>query len=143
MTAAPEGDLLAILEQRLSGFQLTKINGRIVQVVGLVAESRGPDVRVGDLCSIRYRHSTRAALSAEVVGFRGDRVLLMPLGNLKDIGPGCDVLSMERPLGVRVGDSLLGRVLDGLGNPIDDRGPVAASGFYPLYAEPPHPFAEK
>ena len=143
MTAAPEGDLLEILEQRLSGVQLTKINGRIVQVVGLVAESRGPDVRVGDLCSIRYRNSARAALSAEVVGFRGDRVLLMPLGNLKDIGPGCDVLSMERPLGVRVGDSLLGRVLDGLGNPIDDRGPVAASGFYPLYAEPPHPLRRK
>lgn len=138
----PEGELLSILENRLSRTQLVRINGKIVQVVGLVAESQGPDVRVGDLCSIRYRNST-SALSAEVVGFRGDRVLLMPLGDLKDIGPGCDVLSMERPLGVRVGPALLGRVLDGLGNPLDDRGPVAASDVYPLYADPPHPLRRK
>ena len=102
MTANHDSDLLSILEQRLSGAQLTRINGKVVQVVGLVAESRGPEVRVGDLCSIRYRNSEKSSLSAEVVGFRGDRVLLMPLGDLKDIGPGCDVLSMERPLGVRV-----------------------------------------
>ncbi|NLB83038.1 MAG: EscN/YscN/HrcN family type III secretion system ATPase, partial [Synergistaceae bacterium] len=138
----PEGELLSILENRLTRTQLVRINGKIVQVVGLVAESQGPDVRVGDLCSIRYRNST-SALSAEVVGFRGDRVLLMPLGDLKEIGPGCDVLSMERPLGVRVGPALLGRVLDGLGNPLDDRGPVAASDFYPLYADPPHPLRRK
>lgn len=143
MTANCEPDLLSILEQRLPGVQLTRINGKVVQVVGLVAESKGPEVRVGDLCSIRYRNSGRTSLSAEVVGFRGDRVLLMPLGDLKDIGPGCDVLSMERPLGVRVGDSLLGRVLDGLGEPMDDLGPVAASAIYPLYAEPPHPLRRK
>lgn len=136
-------DLLSILEQRLPGTQLTRINGKVVQVVGLVAESRGPEVRVGDLCSIRYRNSEKASLSAEVVGFRGDRVLLMPLGDLKDIGPGCDVLSMERPLGVRVGESLLGRVIDGLGEPMDDLGPVAASRIYPLYADPPHPLRRK
>lgn len=135
-------DLLEVLEHRLEDVQLTRINGRIVQVVGLVAESRGPDVRVGDLCSIRYRNSD-SSLSAEVVGFRGDRVLLMPLGNLKEIGPGCDVLSMERPLGVRVGQALLGRVLDGLGMPLDDRGPVISSDFYPLHAEPPHPLRRK
>ncbi len=135
-------DLLEVLEHRLEDVQLTRINGRIVQVVGLVAESRGPDVRVGDLCSIRYRNSD-SSLSAEVVGFRGDRVLLMPLGNLKEIGPGCDVLSMERPLGVRVGQALLGRVLDGLGMPLDDQGPVISSDFYPLHAEPPHPLRRK
>lgn len=143
MTERRGHDLLSILEQRLPGTQLTRINGKVVQVVGLVAESRGPEVRVGDLCSIRYRNSGRSSLAAEVVGFRGDRVLLMPLGDLKDIGPGCDVLSMERPLGVRVGESLLGRVLDGLGEPIDDLGPVAASGIYPLYADPPHPLRRK
>jgi len=141
-TKTADDELLQILEHRLGSVQLTRINGRIVQVVGLVAESQGPDVRVGDLCSIRYRNS-ESSLSAEVVGFRGDRVLLMPLGNLKDVGPGCDVLSMERPLGVRVGQALLGRVLDGLGNPLDDKGPIAASDFYPLYAEPPHPLRRK
>jgi flagellum-specific ATP synthase len=141
-TSRADEELLAILEHRLGSVQLTRINGRIVQVVGLVAESQGPDVRVGDLCSIRYRNS-ESSLSAEVVGFKGDRVLLMPLGNLKDIGPGCDVLSMERPLGVRVGPALLGRVLNGLGEPLDDKGPVAASDFYPLHADPPHPLRRK
>jgi flagellum-specific ATP synthase len=141
-TKTSDEELLAILEHRLGNVQLTRINGRIVQVVGLVAESQGPDVRIGDLCSIRYRNS-ESSLSAEVVGFKGDRVLLMPLGNLKDIGPGCDVLSMERPLGVRVGPALLGRVLDGLGEPLDDRGPIAASDFYPLHADPPHPLRRK
>ena len=130
--------LIEVLGSRLDRSQLVRINGRVVQVVGLVVESQGPDVRVGDLCSIRFRDSTRS-LKAEVVGFRGDRVLLMPLGTLKDVGPGCDVLSMDRPLGVRVGQSLLGRVLDALGEPMDDKGPVIATDVYPLYADPPHP----
>ena len=130
--------LLDVLESRLSKTQLIKINGRVVQVVGLVVESQGPDVRVGDLCQIRFRDSLRS-LNAEVVGFREDRVLLMPLGSLKDVGPGCDVVSKERPLGVHVGKGLLGRVLDGLGQPMDDKGPIAGSDLYPLYAEPPHP----
>ncbi|MDD2207065.1 MAG: flagellar protein export ATPase FliI [Aminobacterium sp.] len=127
-----------VLEARLSRNQLIKINGRVVQVVGLVVESQGPDVRVGDLCQIRFRGDS-PPLKAEVVGFREDRVLLMPLGSLKDVGPGCDVVSMERPLGVHVGRNLLGRVLDGLGQPMDDKGPIIASDFYPLYADPPHP----
>ena len=121
---------------------LIKINGRIVQVVGLVAESQGPDVRVGDLCHICFRDGSHE-LDAEVVGFRDDRVLLMPLGALQEVGPGCDVVSTNRPLEVPVGEALLGRVLDGLGNPIDDKGPIAASNFYPLYATPPHPLRRK
>jgi flagellum-specific ATP synthase len=63
----------------------------------------------------------------------------MPLGDLREIGPGCDVIAMDRPLGVPVGDSLLGRILDGLGNPLDDKGPLTATDYYPLHASPPHP----
>jgi flagellum-specific ATP synthase len=117
---------------------LIRINGRVVQVVGLVAESQGPDVRVGDLCRISFRNAANG-LDAEVVGFREDRVLLMPLGDLREVGPGCDVMSTDRPLGVAVGNALLGRILDGLGNPLDDKGPVVATDFYPLHAAPPHP----
>jgi flagellum-specific ATP synthase len=130
--------LLSVLESDLEKLQLIKINGRVVQVVGLVAESQGPDVRVGDLCRIRFRDGSHG-LDAEVVGFRGERVLLMPLGDLREVGPGSDVLSMDRPLGVAVSEGLLGRILDGLGEPMDDKGPLAATDFYPLYAEPPHP----
>ena len=134
----PEADLMQILETDLDQLQLVRINGRVVQVVGLVAESQGPDVKVGDLCRISFRDDSHS-LDAEVVGFREDRVLLMPLGNLREIGPGCDVMSMDRPLGVPVGESLLGRILDGLGSPMDDKGPLVATDFYPLHADPPHP----
>ena len=134
-------DLLGLLGVDLLQTPLIKINGRVVQVVGLVAESQGPDVRVGDLCHICFRDGSHE-LDAEVVGFREDRVLLMPLGNLQEVGPGCDVVSTNHPLEV-VGDALLGRVLDGLGHPIDDKGPIAATDFYPLYATPPHPLKRK
>ena len=130
--------LFSILEAELEQLPLVKINGRVAQVVGLVAESQGPDVRVGDLCRICFRDGSHG-LDAEVVGFRDDRVLLMPLGDLREVGPGCDVISTNHPLEVGVGEALLGRILDGLGEPMDDRGPLAATDFYPLYAEPPHP----
>lgn len=130
--------LLDSLDSRLSQRDLVRVNGRVSKVVGLVVESKGPDVRVGDLCDIRFRKG-RKNLEAEVVGFRDDRVLLMPLGELRDIGPGCEVVSMGRPLGVNVGPGLLGRILDGLGRPMDEKGPVGSSEFYPLYATPPHP----
>ena len=130
--------LFSILESELEQLPLVKINGRVAQVVGLVAESQGPDVRVGDLCRICFRDGSHG-LDAEVVGFRDDRVLLMPLGDLREVGPGCDVISTNHPLEVGVGEALLGRILDGLGEPMDDRGPLAATDFYPLYAEPPHP----
>ncbi len=130
--------LFSILEAELEQLPLVKINGRVAQVVGLVAESQGPDVRVGDLCRICFRDGSHG-LDAEVVGFRDDRVLLMPLGDLREVGPGCDVISTNHPLEVGVGEALLGRILDGLGEPMDDRGPLAATDFYPLYAVPPHP----
>ncbi len=130
--------LLEVLEGRLKDFDGVRINGKVSKVVGLVVESRGPDVQVGDFCEIRYRRKNKV-LRAEVVGFRDDRVLLMPLGDLQEIGPGCDVVAMGKPLGVHVGYPLLGRVVDGIGRPMDGKGPVAASAYYPLYASPPHP----
>jgi flagellum-specific ATP synthase len=131
-------DLFMALEGRLAQTELIRINGRVVQVVGLVIESQGPDVQIGDLCEVRFRNRD-TVLRAEVVGFKTDRVLLMPLGEISDIGPGCDVLSMGRPLGVNVSTALLGRVLDGLGNPLDSLGPVPAIDYYPLMSAPPHP----
>ncbi|MDR1133278.1 MAG: flagellar protein export ATPase FliI [Synergistaceae bacterium] len=130
--------MFVALEGRLSQTELIRINGRVVQVVGLVIESQGPDVQIGDLCEVRFRNR-ETVLRAEVVGFRTNRVLMMPLGELSDIGPGCDVLSMGRPLGVNVSHALLGRVLDGLGNPLDSLGPVPSARYYPLNSSPPHP----
>jgi len=95
-----------------------RINGKVMQVIGLTVESEGPDVKLGDVCLI---HPGKGAppVKAEVVGFRNNKVILMPLGDLHAIGPGCDVVGTGKPLTVKAGHELLGKVLDGLGMPLD------------------------
>ncbi|QDR80490.1 flagellar protein export ATPase FliI [Sporomusa termitida] len=115
-----------------------KLNGKITQIIGLVIESQGPNANLGELCYIHPRNQGEP-IPAEVVGFRENRVLLMPVGELQGIGPGCEVVSAHRLLRVNVGRQLLGRVLDGLGNPIDGKGPLISSTQYPLHAMPPPP----
>lgn len=95
-----------------------KMNGKVTQVIGLTIESQGPDVKLGDICHILSSQQQKP-IKAEVVGFRNHKVLLMPLGELHSIAPGCDVVSTGKPLTVKVGMDLLGKVLDGLGNPMD------------------------
>lgn len=124
----------------ISSIESMKIAGKITQIVGLVIESQGPSVNLGDLCYICPRDEG-AVIPAEVVGFRQNRVLLMPIGEMQGIGPGCEVLSAHQTLKVNVGDQLLGRILDGLGNPIDGKGPLAVHEKYPLHAIPPHPLS--
>ncbi|WP_211745947.1 flagellar protein export ATPase FliI [Paenibacillus sp. Marseille-Q4541] len=95
-----------------------RINGKVTQVIGLMVESEGPDASIGDVCLI-YPTNSAVPLKAEVVGFRDNKVLLMPLGDLQSIGPGCDVVGTGKPLNIQVGSELLGKVLDGLGQPLD------------------------
>ncbi len=117
-----------------------KTRGRVVELTGLVVEAQVPGVRVGEICEI-HRHHHDQSLKAEVVGFREDRVLLMPLGELEDIGPDSEVIPSGKPLTVKVGPKLLGRVLDGLGNPLDEqaKGPLEYEAEYPVMAPPPDP----
>jgi type III secretion protein N (ATPase) len=103
----------------LKNAQLVSVRGRVTELTGLVIKASVPNVRVGELCYVKGR--SRAAVKAEVVGFQGDEVMLMPLGELRGIGPDSEVLPAGRPLSIRVGDALLGRVLNGLGEPIDGR----------------------
>lgn len=117
-----------------------KIAGKITQIVGLVIESQGPSVHLGDLCYICPRYEG-PVIPAEVVGFRQNRVLLMPIGEMQGIGPGCEVVSAHQTLKVNVGSHLLGRVLDGLGNPMDGKGPLPVHKEYPLHEIPPHPLS--
>jgi flagellum-specific ATP synthase len=135
--------LFEAMAERLPKTELVPVNGKVVEVIGIVIESRGPDIQIGDLCEVRTRNSDVPPLPCEVVGFKGDRVLLMPLGEVRRIGPGSDVFSMGKSLGVRVGFDLLGRVLGGLGEPLDDKGPVMGSEEYPLHADPPHPLKRR
>jgi flagellum-specific ATP synthase len=95
-----------------------RINGKVTQVIGLMVESEGPETSIGDVCHI-YPVKSKKPIIAEVVGFRNNKVLLMPLGELHSVGPGCDVVSTGKPLTVQVGHELLGKVLNGLGQPLD------------------------
>ncbi|MBP1961110.1 flagellar protein export ATPase FliI [Paenibacillus aceris] len=105
-------------KEHLNTIDPIRVNGKVTQVIGLTVESEGPDVSIGDLCYI-YPHKSNKPLKAEVVGFRSNKVVLMPLGDLDSIGPGCDVVGTGKPLTVQVGHELLGKVLDGLGQPLD------------------------
>jgi len=117
-------------------------NGRVTKVVGLVTESRGPSSRLGGLCEI-YPLNDRPRIRAEIMGFREDRVLLMPLEELTGIGPGSRVVAKEQNACLGVGDGLLGRVIDGLGNPIDGKGPIHLTDEVPIYAETINPIDKK
>ncbi|MDO8527186.1 MAG: flagellar protein export ATPase FliI [Deltaproteobacteria bacterium] len=122
----------------LSAVSTYNIKGKVTELTGLVVRAVVPGVRMGELCFIEPHHS-KQAIKAEVVGFKDQEVLLMPLGNLEGIGLGNNVIPTGRSLTVRVGDNLLGRVLDGLGDPLDEAtlGPLYCEEEYPVHANPP------
>ena len=113
--------------------------GRVAQVVGLTIESIGPEVSIGSTCLIRANKYATPVVT-EVVGFKNNHVLLMPLGNISGIGPGSIVEAVGRPLTLKISDALLGRVLNGLGEPMDGKPPVDGIEF-PITNTPPNPLA--
>jgi len=126
------------LKKRLQGVDVARANGRVEQVVGLVIESSGPTASVGEACWITPASGTGEPVLAEVVGFRQHRVLLMPLGEMRGLGPGSEVVPAGEPFKVGVGSALLGRVIDAMGEPIDGKGPLGAlDQDYPIHREPP------
>lgn len=129
--------------QQLERFDPVKQNGKVAQVIGLVIESIGPSAMVGEICDIYYDRAnyydpTRPPIQAEVVGFRENRVLLMPLGVMEGIKPGSEVIATRRTQQVPVGEALLGRMLDGLGQPMDGGPPLGLTRVYPVNAPPPN-----
>jgi flagellum-specific ATP synthase len=131
-------DWVTEISRRLDRATTFERIGRVAQVTGLLIESDGPHVRLGDVCEIRSPRHGMSVL-AEVVGFREHRVLLMPLGEMDGIHPGCEVCVGTQLNTVPQGVALLGRVLDGLGRPIDDRGPLETNESGPLRRQPPNP----
>lgn len=145
----------------LNDLELIKYTGRVSQIIGLTIESIGPAIKIGEVCMVYTLKSKKTILAdgvafeekrkyertsnqkqfvlAEVVGFKEKRVLLMPLGEMEGIGPGSKVEATGFQLQVKVGDCLLGRVLDGLGNTIDDKGHLSTTITYPVNAAPPNP----
>ncbi|MGE3508784.1 MAG: FliI/YscN family ATPase [Vicinamibacterales bacterium] len=117
------------------------IIGQVVRVVGLVVESVGPPARVGDVCELRDDHGR--GLPMEVVGFRDGRLLSVPLGDTAGIRPGHRVVLRPGASLMPVGDAVLGRVIDGMGNPIDGKGPIASAGVAPLKPAALNPLARE
>ncbi|MED1721722.1 flagellar protein export ATPase FliI [Brevibacillus parabrevis] len=124
-------------KQALGEIDPMRVNGKVTQVVGLTIESQGPEVKLGEICHL-YPANSKEPIIAEVVGFRENKVLLMPLGELTAIGPGCDVVATGRSLEVKVGPEILGSVLDGLGRPYQGALPFGLSS-YPTNNLPPNP----
>ena len=114
-----------------------KKTGKVNRIIGLILEGDGPAVSVGSICMIHPNN--RPSIQAQVVGFREKNILLMPLGDIIGIEPGSEIESMEEYPTYRVGNGLIGRVIDGNGLPIDGKGPIHATEEYPLMGNPTNP----
>jgi flagellum-specific ATP synthase len=117
-------------------------SGKVTKVIGLVIEARGPASKLGTVCDIFTRADSRK-ITAEVLGFGENNVLLMPLEDMQGIGPGSRVVARQEKATIAVGPGLLGRVVDGLGNPIDGKGPIRIENEYPIYTDAINPLLRK
>lgn len=142
---AMDSDRLQNLFQNvdLSTISLSEVNGRITQVVGMLIKAVVPDVTIGEVCLVK--RDGMLPLRTEVVGFTRDEVFLSPLGEMKGVGPSCEVVRTRKTLSIGVGPKLLGRTLNGLGEPLDsDRlGPLEVETYYPIQAPAPDPLKRK
>ena len=116
--------------------------GAVDQVTGLIIEGRGPVASIGDMCDI-YPRLAPAPIKAEVVGFKGEHLLLMPLSDMRGVHPGSLIVNRAEKATVHASLALQGRVLDGLGRPMDVQGPIPVGVPYPLYTEPFNPLRKK
>ncbi|PWB80344.1 MAG: EscN/YscN/HrcN family type III secretion system ATPase, partial [Candidatus Methylomirabilota bacterium] len=122
---------------RIAKAALIRSLGKVTKVVGLVVEAVGQEAFVGELC--RIRSAGRHDVWAEVVGFHRDTLLLMPMGEIHGIRPGSEVVATGRPFEVPVGRSMLGRVVNGLGRPIDGKAPMEVEARCSVHRRPPAP----
>lgn len=126
----------------LDSLELTTINGRVTEVVGMLIKAIVPDVKVGEVCLVKREGEP---LRTVVVGFTQDQVFLSPMGEMTGIGPSSEVIPTHLPLSIKVGPQLLGRVLNGLGEPldVDTKGPLELSQVQPVIAAPPDPLKRR
>ena len=133
-------DRFSLLQSGIRGVRTFDKIGIVRRVIGLVIESEGPEVSIGQVCSISSER-TNEKIEAQVIGFRENTVLLMALNSVHLIHPGCKVVSKRNSNEVPYGPSLLGRIIDGMGRPLDGKGPLGAPFRDGLFAEPPNPLA--
>jgi flagellum-specific ATP synthase len=134
-------ETIAQISRRLADEDLASRRGRVRDLIGLIIETSGLSVEMGEVCLVGDerdgREGGRGLIPTEVVGFRGGRTLLMPLGELRGIGPGTLVRATGRPFEAPVGEGLLGRVIDGLGTPLDEYGDLMDAARRSAEAAPP------
>ncbi|MDA1314686.1 MAG: FliI/YscN family ATPase [Acidobacteria bacterium] len=130
-------EVLETYSERVRTMRTVRVMGVVRDVIGSLVESEGPAVRLGDLCEIEI--SPGVAVRTQVIGFRGERVLSMPLDEVQGLRPGLTIHARDVGADAPTGPQLLGRVIDGLGNPIDGAGPLLNEGKRALYADPPGP----
>ena len=123
----------------LEDVQLATVNGRITETVGMLIKAIVPQVKIGEICLVK--REGMEPLRCEVVGFTREEVFLSPLGEMTGIGPSSEVIPTHLPLHIKVGKNLLGRVLNGLGEPldVDTKGPLELDETYPVIQSPPDP----
>ena len=125
------------IQSRLDDVQSVVVEGRLSRMVGLTLEAVGCQAAIGARCLLENQQGE--AVEAEVVGFAGESLYLMPTGNMRGIRPGSRVIPTQRMYEATIGDEILGRVLDGSGRPLDDKGPINATTRKPLMSKPINP----
>ena len=122
----------------LDEIELSTVHGRIIEIVGMLIKAVVPDVKMGDICLIQRKGPP---LLAEVIGFTQEEVFLSPLGEMTGVGAFSEVIPTHQPLRIKVGDKLLGRVVDALGQPLDakEKGPLELDEYQSVIAPPPDP----
>lgn len=139
MKPTPDFDQLV---SHLDELELTTVHGRITEVVGMLIKAIVPQVKMSEVVLIKREE---APLMAEVIGFTREEVYLSPLGEMHGIGPSSEVIPLRMSLHIKVGEELLGRVVDGLGNPLDleQKGPLHLTESYSVINPPPDPLKRK
>jgi len=130
-------DILSKYKNIIEEVDSIQFTGKVERIVGLTIESHGPEVQYGELCRIKIGEGEY--LWAEVVGFNKNKVILMPIGEMKGVVPGAEVYAAGSSLMVPVGEKLLGRVLNGTGKPLDGKGEIFSSEKYPVNGQPLEP----
>lgn len=133
------GDQVDDMLNELDELKLTTVNGRITETVGMLIKAVVPHVKIGEVCLVKRDNDE--PLRCEVVGFTREEVFLSPLGDMKGIGPSSEVIPTRQTLRVKVGPEILGRVLSGLGEPLDEKtkGPLVLHDTCPVRRAPPDP----
>ncbi|MGR3292811.1 MAG: FliI/YscN family ATPase [Candidatus Scalindua sp.] len=130
--------MFAKCHQRISNIETTCLTGTVSRATSMLIESLGPEVHIGELCKLTTGSEDELVL-AEVVGFKEKKTLLMPIAEMHGISPKSEVIATGKPLQIKLGMSLKGRILDGLGSPIDNKGPIDYDEMRSIHNDAPEP----